>query len=74
VTLDTRGGWGCRASLRSDAMNKANENERHPEVVNAVARAQQLVDSKTQEHDVTMWLHEARHVGDVLALAVATSR
>jgi hypothetical protein len=55
-------------------MNKANENERHPEVVNAVARAQQLVDSQTQEHDVTMWLHEARHLGDVLALAVATSR
>jgi hypothetical protein len=55
-------------------MNKTPEIERHPEVGNAVARAQQLVDSKTQEHDVTMWLQEARHVGDVLALAVAARR
>ncbi len=72
--LDTRGGRGCRAWLRSDVMNQSNENERHPEVGNAVARAQQLVDSTTQDRDATMWLQEARHVGDVLALAVATTR
>jgi hypothetical protein len=71
VSLDTHGRRRRRAWLRSDAMK---ENERHPEVGNAVARAQQLVDSKTQDRDVTMWLQEARHIGDVLALAVAARR
>ncbi len=56
------------------SVNKTDEIERHPEVGNLVERAQQLVDSKTQAHDVTMWLQEAQHIGDVLALAVATRR